>query len=261
MRRTIQHMLRGLVPETLKNKARKFVWMRLNPSWRLNSGVTVRVLNYNDWMIYNDIFVEGEYDAAINHLLAGTAGSSAPAHILDLGGNVGFFTLRLAHLFLGANRGNFEVAMVEGSPATFAELKERLALNEEILGHCVTALHGLAGKRGGEARILQTASHGENSIIGEGNRGTPVDFIDLDRVTANWLRIDLLKCDIEGAEELFLSSYTDLLAKTDRAVFEFHHDKCDVDRCRRLLGDAGLSPAKTIRHRGQCSVEFFARRS
>ena len=67
MRQTIRQKLRGLVPEALKNKARKFVWMRLNPSWRLNSGVTVRVLNYNDWMIYNDIFVEGEYDAAINH--------------------------------------------------------------------------------------------------------------------------------------------------------------------------------------------------
>ncbi len=261
MRQTIQQKLRALVPEALKNKARKFVWMRLNPSWRLNSGVTVRVLNYNDWMIYNDIFVEGEYDAAINDLLAGTAGFSAPAHILDLGGNVGFFTLRLAHLFLSANRRNFEVAVVEGSPATFAELKERLAVNEELVGDRVTALHGLAGKRSGEAHILQTVSHGENSIIGQTNRGPSVDFIDLGRVTANWPRIDLLKCDIEGAEELFLSSYADLLAKTDRTVFEFHHDKCNVDQCRRLLGDAGLAPLKTIRQFGQCSVEFFVRRS
>jgi FkbM family methyltransferase len=250
--------VRALAPEALKNRLRKFVWMRLNPSWTLDSGLLIRVLNYNDWMIYNDIFVEGEYDAAIEDLLSASHEGARPLHVLDLGGNVGFFTLRLAHLLLRAER-EFRVTMVEGSPSTYAELLERLGANQELLRDRVTAVHGLAGKRTGEAQIVQGVAHGENTIFGEASRGARVSFVDLEKLTATWPRIDLLKCDIEGAEEIFLGNYADLLAKTDRAVFEFHHDKCDVAHCRRLLAEAGLSPAKTIREFGHCSVEFFRR--
>ena len=251
--------LRALAPESLKNRLRKFVWMRLNPSWTLNSGLIIRVLNYNDWMIYNDIFVEREYDAAIEDLLHDNPDSSRPVQVLDLGGNVGFFTLRLAHLLLQAGRTNFRVTMVEGSPSTYAELRERLGANKEKLGDRVTAVHGLVGNRTGEGQIVQGVAHGENTIFGDASRGARVSFIDLGTLAGSWPRIDLLKCDIEGAEEIFLGNYADLLAKTDRAVFEFHHDKCDVAHCRRLLADAGLSPAKTIREFGHCSVELFLR--
>ena len=251
--------VRALAPESLKNRLRKFVWTRLNPSWALNSGVLIRVLNYNDWMIYNDIFVEGEYDAAIEDLLRDSHDRSRPVQVLDLGGNVGFFTLRLAHLLLRAERTNFRVTMVEGSPSTYAELLERLGANKQQLGDRVTAIHGLVGNRTGEGQIVQGVAHGENTIFAESARGARVSFVDLGKLTATWPRIDLLKCDIEGAEEIFLSNYADLLAKTDRAVFEFHHDKCDVPRCRRLLADAGLNPAKTIREFGHCSVELFLR--
>jgi FkbM family methyltransferase len=252
-------IVRALVPESLKNRLRKFVWMRLNPSWRLNSGLLIRVLNYNDWIIYNDIFVEGEYDTAIDDLLQDSRGWQRPAQVLDLGGNVGFFTLRLAHLFLRAERTNFRVTMVEGSPATYAELLERLGANKEQLRDRVTTVPGLVGKRTGEGQIGQGVAHGENTILGDASRGVQVSFVDLEKVVATWQRIDLLKCDIEGAEELFLGNYADLLARTDRAVFEFHHDKCDIARCRRLLADAGLDPAKTIREFGHCSVELFLR--
>jgi FkbM family methyltransferase len=252
-------IVRALVPESLKNRLRKFVWMRLNPSWRLNSGLLIRVLNYNDWIIYNDIFVEGEYDTAIDDLLQDSRGWQRPAQVLDLGGNVGFFALRLAHLFLRAERTNFRVTMVEGSPSTYVELLERLGANKEQLRDRVTAINGLVGNRTGEGQIGQGVAHGENTILGDASRGVRVSFVDLEMLATTWQRIDLLKCDIEGAEELFLGNYADLLARTDRAVFEFHHDKCDIARCRRLLVDAGLDPAKTIREFGHCSVELFLR--
>src|SRR5947209_12492122 len=95
-------LVRRIAPERLKNAARKFVWMRLNPSWRLKSGITIRVLSYNDWMIYNDIFVEAEYDRPIGDLIDAARDATKPVQVLDLGGNVGFFTLRVAHQFLSA---------------------------------------------------------------------------------------------------------------------------------------------------------------
>ncbi|MBA2432136.1 MAG: hypothetical protein H0V56_08480 [Chthoniobacterales bacterium] len=60
-------------------------------------------------------------------------------------------------------------------------------------------------------------------------------------------------------EELFLRNYGNLLRRVDRAVFELHHDKCDVPNCRRLLAEAGLQPLRVVREFGQCSVELFAR--
>ena len=251
--------IKSLVPDTVKWKLRKWVWLRLNPSWQLRSGLVIRVLNYNDWMIYNDIFVDGEYDLPIEQLLGATTEASDGAHILDLGGNVGFFTLRVADIFLRHGRSDFEVVMVEGSPSTFAELEQRLAANEKLLRDRVRSVNGLAGERSGEARIAEAPSHGENTILTPGRGGKSVPFVDLDALVRPWARIDLLKCDIEGAEELFVRNYGDLLRKSERAVFEFHHDLCDIPGCRRLLAEAGLTRAQTLREFGHCSVEFFSR--
>jgi FkbM family methyltransferase len=248
--------IKSLVPEALKWKLRKWVWMRLNPSWQLRSGLVIRVLNYNDWIIYNDIFVDGEYDLPIDELLRG---ASDGTRVLDLGGNVGFFTLRVADVFLRHGRSDFEVVMVEGSPSTFAELNQRLAANDKLLRERVRSVNGLAGERTGEAVIAENPSHGENTILSPARGGRRVPFVDLDELVRRWPRIDLLKCDIEGAEELFIRNYRDLLGKSERAVFEFHHDLCDIAACRRYLAEAGLTEAQTLREFGRCSVEFFFR--
>ena len=251
--------LRSLVPERVKERLRKFVWMRLNPSWELKSGIVIRVLNYNDWMIYNDIFVEGEYDHAIEHLFGNAREIPGPVRILDLGGNVGFFTLRLADTFLKRGRRDFSVVTVEGSPSTFAELRQRLAANGALLDERVHAIHGLAGARVGEGEIAESAAHGENTLFGAARNRKRVAFVDLDNLVAAWQRIDLLKCDIEGAEEMFMRNFPALLSKTGSVVCEFHHDLCDVGECRRLLAIAGLRETLVIREFGRCSVEFFWR--
>ena len=60
-------------------------------------------------------------------------------------------------------------------------------------------------------------------------------------------RIDILKCDIEGAEQRLIENYGDILRKTRVAVFEFHRDRCDTQRCRALLRDYGFTNAATMR--------------
>ncbi|MCA1658648.1 MAG: FkbM family methyltransferase [Verrucomicrobiaceae bacterium] len=251
---------KSLVPDALKWKLRKWIWLRLNPSWTLRSGIVIRVLNYNDWMIYNDIFVDGEYDPPLEQLLDATAKRSDPAHVLDLGANVGFFTLRLADTFLRRGRHDFEIVQVEGAPSNFAELRERLQANEPLLGKRVRSVHGLAGERTGEARIAENPSHGENTIMMPPRGAKSVSFVDIEELVRPWERVDLLKCDIEGAEELLLRNYPGLLRKTDSAVFEFHHDQCDIAYCRQRLRECGLTNARTLREFGRCSVEFFSRR-
>jgi hypothetical protein len=70
--------------------------------------------------------------------------------------------------------------------------------------------------------------------------------------------MDLLKCDIEGAELLFIQSYADLLRKVKHAVFELHHDQCDTDKCVGILQELGFH--QTIpRANSSFSVSLFSR--
>jgi FkbM family methyltransferase len=255
------HRVRSLIPHSIKRRARKFVWMRLNPSWTLPSGIVVRVLSYSDWIIYNDIFVDGEYDRAIDQLIGEDVDPTRTVRILDLGANVGLFTLRLADAILRRNAANFDIIDIEGSPSNYEELRDRLGANKKRLQDRVHAINGLIGERGGFGEISEGESCGENTLFSKAGPRVRVPFVDVDDAVRSWPSIDLLKCDIEGAEELFLANYPDLLKKVQSAVFEFHHDKCDVARCRQLLAGAGLQAGPIIRQFGSCSVEFFSRES
>lgn len=257
----IWHKLRSLIPHSFKRKARKLVWARLNPSWTLPSGILVRVLSYSDWIIYNDIFVDGEYDRAIHPLIEAPVEAIRPRRVLDLGANVGFFALRVADSFFRKGNKDFEIIAIEGSPANHRELGERLAANQNLLGNRVRVLNGLLGHRTGFGEISEGESCGENTIFSRSGPTARVPFVNLDEMVKVWATVDLLKCDIEGAEEMFLENYPELLRKTDRAVFEFHHDKCSVARCREILAESGLSKELTVREFGRCSVELFQRRS
>jgi hypothetical protein len=79
--------------------------------------------------------------------------------------------------------------------------------------------------------------------------GARASYVDLSVLLGSTARIDLLKCDIEGAELLFLQNYPDLLQKVDVAVFEFHRDMCDVDRCQALLVEYGFTRSHVSRER------------
>ncbi len=74
----------------------------------------------------------------------------------------------------------------------------------------------------------------------------------------NTSEIDLLKCDIEGAELLFLENYEDLLAKVRNAVFELHHEQCDTAKCRAILKKSGFRET-VLRDTPTFSVNFMTR--
>jgi hypothetical protein len=75
---------------------------------------------------------------------------------------------------------------------------------------------------------------------GGSGHGHTIPFIDLNVLMEPVGQIDLLKCDIEGAEFLFVENYEDLLGKTRNAVFELHHEMCDTERCREILVTSGF---------------------
>lgn len=232
------------------------LWAILSPEWTLPSGLKVKVASWAEWITYNDIFVDGEYDVPIRHAIAHAA---AKPLVLDVGANVAYFALRFSDLWL-RERSNepFRLIGIEGSPQVFPTLKQRL--RQQLLEGKADYRFGLAGKRSGNARISSSEFHVTNSIVTGDGSGVSVPFLDLSSVVPSDTRITLLKCDIEGAEQMFIENYPDLLGRTDSAVFEFQHEICDSERCFALLAQAGLPHVKQLRQYGSTTVDFFVRR-
>ena len=231
----------------------------------LMSGITVRVENRAEWILYNDIFVDGEYDLPINNVLA-SAPRDRPLEFLDIGGNVGFFALRVADRIIRSEnpKVDFRITLVEGSPDVYEELKCRL-MAEPALANKLTLVHGLVGRRRGSAKIYECGFHANNSLFPRntfgGCRGVDVPFVDLFSLYGENPVIDLMKCDIEGAELMFLESYQELLAGVRYAVIEFHHHLCDVARCFDILEEVGFSNYEQLcsREKTMNSVYLFGR--
>src|SRR3954465_4369891 len=135
-------------PAAVRRQVRMLFFEWLDLTWDLSFGLRARLNTYNDWIIYNEIFVHGEYDRALRLALDAVAGDDSPIHIVDIGANVGFFTLRAAQRVM--ERGwlyrGFTITAVEGNVACIKEFHARI-FGENGLSGTVTLTHGLVGKR------------------------------------------------------------------------------------------------------------------
>lgn len=244
-----------LLPLSVRRKIRLMAWRRLNLRWKLASGITIELTSPADWEAYNEIFVSAEYDNAILSALHRGVSVARPLAVLDLGSNFGFFSLRVLHMarIRGLSEQGLEFTMVEGSRRVLDELKHRDSYRI-LTSHNNRIIHGLAGNKTGSALLYESDMHLFNSIIDQRGPGTRVPFVDLEQYFADRERIDLLKCDIQGAEEQFLESSPLLLRKTTVAVLELHHLLCNTPRCLDILKASGFSSITTLRQNDAISV-------
>lgn len=236
------------------------MWDKLSLEWTLVSGLTVKVRNHGEWIIYNDIFVDREYDLPIQRALEAKP-KGRPFVYLDLGANVGFFTFKVADYILQSEykEVEFKGTLIEGSPAVYSELQSRLEA-EPFFSDQLTLVHALIGERLVSGEISETHLHVRNSVIADNNVSSKVGvpYIDLDTLTNESREIDLIKADIEGSELRLLENYPDLLQKAKFAVIEVHYDMCDVSRCFDLLRQAGFTNHQQLRAKSPAfSLEFF----
>ena len=251
---SLLRMVKSVLPVPIKGRILK-LRERLSASpefgWTLKSGLKIKVANKSDWVIYNDIFVDGEYDPPILEALNSRA-VDHELRVLDIGANVGFFTLRFIDLARHSAGGAppFAVTLVEGSPSVAKDLRERL-FGENGLSPCVNITHGLVGQRTGSGKIAKYDFHAMNTIVsGEEVSGDDVGFVDVETLLPPGEPVDLLKCDIEGAELMFLENYLSFLPRVRAAVFELHHKKCDTAKCMGLLRAGLHRPENAPRDRG-----------
>ena len=244
-------------------------WESLDLSHTLASGITVRVRNQSDWWVFNEVFVEKTYDAAID-LFMNRAESSVQGLILDLGANVGFFTARVIDRLVTTKApAGADLILVEGSPTVYRELQNRLPdLVSELSS--LSPLNALVGPRSGSGTISEVDFWGRNTVFPKHNAEiSPISemtrhrvvFVDLGAVVGPSRRVGLLKCDIEGSEQVFIENYkSDLLLRTDAAVFEFHHRLCDVPHCLQILSDSGLHVVSIVEQQDETSLVTLVRK-
>jgi len=140
--------------------------------------------------------------------------------IVDVGANVGYYTLRLAPL---VSKG--KIISIEADPESGEILKINCKLNNlsnvEIHNCAVT-------DKNGEVILYQSDTHsGINSIFLKGspnlkNKNTVVQAVMLDSLLENEERIDWIKVDVEGAELSVLRGAQKTLERTKRILIEIH---------------------------------------
>lgn len=179
-----------------------------------------------DWLAVNEVIIEREYDAAIRHLAA-----HPKPIVVDLGANIGAFSLKV---FEANSRAL--VHSVEPSYGTFAILQKNRGLNPRLDWH----VHRFAAwKEDGEIELDENPAASTGSSLAFSGGGVSVPSIRLSTLVRQQgiECIDLLKLDIEGAEEAVLFDNTELLDVVDALIIEIHPYRCDEARIVGLIRD------------------------
>ena len=164
-------------------------------------------MSSEDYAAFREIFLYGYYDHDLGQ----------PHTILDLGGYCGYTALTLSARFPQAR-----VAAVEPHPGNFAALTANVAMNKlpvKLFQCAATVTDGPVSLYlgGGMTHGLAPTHHSTGGAITVDGLSVPTILNRL-----GWERIDLLKIDIEGAEEQLFRARQPWLAQVKTIIGEYH---------------------------------------
>ncbi len=122
----------------------------------------------------------------------------------DVGANIGWYTLHMAHQLKEAGGGH--VYAFEPVPRTFAELQRNIELNR--FGDVISSLNLALGEAAGTVELFIPNSSGSVAASRrqlfpqEANESVNCKMVTLDEFVQDKKlnRVDLIKCDVEGSE-------------------------------------------------------------
>jgi FkbM family methyltransferase len=199
---------------------------------------------------FREIFVEKIY--------AFPCSGEAPV-ILDLGANIGLSVIFFKMLHPGAR-----VIAYEADPRIFAFLEANVHGNGF---RDVELINRAAWHEDGVLRFLPEGADGGRVTLERSGRLIEVQSVDIATVLRG-RRFDLLKMDIEGAEELVLPACREALAEIPFIFVEYHSragQRQHLDSVFKVLADAGyrvhlqsLAPVRSpfLGVREQCGFDL-----
>ena len=196
---------------------------------KLRSGgkIFIRAFRSSDFAFLNEIVIEDIYH---------TESFVAPQKIIDVGANIGVFTILVAKMFPQAT-----VISIEPEKVNFESLKKNIALSD---AQNVVAINGAVSTVAGDALLyVSTANAGNHSLYGDGN-AVMVKTHTLNEL----LPAGILKLDAEGIEyEIFKENVPDF----DYIVMETHtgDDKSLFARLETKYERTSRGPIHLFKHK------------
>ena len=170
-------------------------------------------------------FFAGTYEADQTAMFCEHVGAGAT--VIDLGANVGYYTLLAAHCVGSGGR----VLACEPEPLNASFLRRHVTANRL---RNVDILEVAVGDRDGEVRFTRGKGRGRGHISDEGELTVPLRRLD-DIVQDADLAPDFLKIDVEGAEDDVFAGGIQTLERHRPMIFLATHGR-DVHEasCGRL---------------------------
>jgi FkbM family methyltransferase len=181
--------------------------------FELRCGAIIGFSGNPPWNIFSDIWRHHEYTRAPLRFY------STPRVVVDIGANVGFFTLYAATQWRDAS-----IYAYEPAPENFATLTHNVELSRASRVCCSS--RAVAAARG-ETKLYLKQESGWHSIWAEGAESSiTVPTISLDDIAReiDGEAIDFLKLDCEGAEYAILTGCEALLSTLVRQIAMEYHE-------------------------------------
>jgi FkbM family methyltransferase len=187
------------------------------------------------------LLIMGCYQPALTHLLR--QHTPIGGYCLDIGANLGFFTLAFA-AWAGAQG---QVAAFEANPALLEAIRHNVHLNAaEQVEVVPQAVHDTAGV----LTFYVAAAAGKSSVL-QSHVPQPIQTLTVDTITVDefiesrgWPRLDVIKMDIEGNDcRALLSARQSITKYRPFVVFEYWYSTpADItEAVVRMFEDAGYT--------------------
>lgn len=165
---------------------------------------------------YKEIFVDESYKFECN--------SSSPV-IVDCGANIG-----LSALYFNEQYKNAEIHCIEADPEIAKILARNLA-NNQVKANIIAKAAWIDDK----GVVFASEGSDSGSIDTNASQGNRIDSIDMKSFLESFEKIDFLKMDIEGAENIVIPHCKTALAKVDKLFLEYHSKYSEEQHLPELL--------------------------
>jgi len=198
--------------------------MRLNPRrqglrlLRFRDGFNVVCRGgTRDWDVIHELLFAHSYERAFARLSAG----SGPTNVLDLGGNIGLFSLLAARANPSAT-----IHVFEPGPQNLQLLEVNRLLNPDLGERIHIRREAVSGNSGTAKWFFDDANPGGSSLFATAGSGIDVQLRAFAQIVESLPDpIGLVKIDIEGAEyEVLEKTPTDIWQRIPVISLELHVD-------------------------------------
>ncbi|MFC5283198.1 FkbM family methyltransferase [Pedobacter alpinus] len=177
---------------------------------RLSGNASIKLNDKHKISSFQDVFLNPFYWDALFKI------NFVPKNIFDLGANFGLFSSLCNQVFAYKYEPQkIDYVLVEANKSLIKKLEENMS---SLTPNCFyTIRHGAAGPK---ENIFFSADKKNLLASKISKNGIEVPFIDFNLLE----KPELLKIDIEGAEDLLFENYFDWVKAAKAIIIEFHYD-------------------------------------